>query len=274
MTSTRVPTPPASTETGRSQAALGRTSFGASSSTTTEASILRGTSASSGNGSEPPPGTFFEEADRKYGLTRLRLCDLGCSYGMNLVHCHEDAYGVEFDNRESDCPRRLGLTVFERDFVRNDVFDLPKVETVWCGVERCSSTSNRPIGSCAKSTSFSSRADSWFCSCQRPRPSAVSLSTGFRGSEDTSSAIWRATTSMRSRCRRWRSRVSEPDSRLSRSRRHFRAPSASLTGFLRWRASSTAQPTSVAPSRIGGTPRRRRDKSLINDVGFNWRRSR
>ena len=104
---------------------------------------------------------------------------------MNLVHCHEDAYRVEFDDRESDFPQRLGLTVFERDFVRNDVFDLPKVEAVWCGVERCSSTSNRLIGSCAKSTSFSSRADSWFCSCRRSRPSAVSLSTGFRGSEDT-----------------------------------------------------------------------------------------
>lgn len=245
------------------------------------ASIPRGTSASSRNGSKPPPDTFFKEADRKYGLTRLRLCDLGCSYGMNLVHCHEDAYRVEFDDRESDFPQRLGLTVFEGDFVRNDVFDLPKVEAVWCGVERCSSTSNRLIGSCAKSTSFSSRADSWFCSCRRSRPSAVSLSTGFRGSEDTSSAIWRATTSMRSHRRRSRSRVSEPDSRpsrLSRSRRRFPAPPASSTGSLRWRASSTARPTSVAPSRIGSTTPRRRDKplvkSLINDAGFNWRRSR
>ena len=116
---------------------------------------------------------------------------------------------------------------------------------VWCGVERCSSTSNRPIGSCAKSTSFSSRTDSWFCSCRRSRPSAVSLSTGFRGSEDTSSAIWQATTSMRSRRRRSRSPVSEPDSRPSTSGRRFPAPSASSTGSLRWRASSTARPTSV-----------------------------
>ena len=215
------------------------------------ASIPRGTSASSRNGSKPPPDTFFKEADRKYGLTRLRLCDLGCSYGMNFVHCHEDAYRVEFDDRESDFPQRLGLTVFEGDFVRNDVFDPPQSRSglVWCGAvleaRRIASSvpAQSPPASRAERTLGSVRAGDLVRRRSRSPPASV-------GSEDTSSAIWRATTSMRSHRRRSRSRVSEPDSRpsrLSRSRRRFPAPPASSTGSLRWRASSTARPTSVAP---------------------------
>lgn len=79
------------------------------------------------------PRHVFRDADRKYGLTNGRLCDLGCSYGMNLVFSHPESYGVELSDYEANFARSLGLTVFERDFVRDDVSDLPRVDAVWCG---------------------------------------------------------------------------------------------------------------------------------------------
>jgi SAM-dependent methyltransferase len=81
------------------------------------------------------PRYLFRAVDSKYGLTTRTLCDLGCSYGMNLVHCTEDSYGVELEPRQVDFAKSLGLRVHQLDFVDDDVSALPKVDAVWtCAV--------------------------------------------------------------------------------------------------------------------------------------------
>jgi SAM-dependent methyltransferase len=78
------------------------------------------------------PRYLFRALDRKYGLTRMRLCDVGCSYGMNLLHCADGSYGIEIDEREARFAQGLGLPVHHRDALRDDLSDLRQVEALWC----------------------------------------------------------------------------------------------------------------------------------------------
>jgi SAM-dependent methyltransferase len=78
------------------------------------------------------PRYLFRAVDRKYGLTRVPLADVGCSYGMNLLHCAPGSYGVEIDDKEAAFAKGLGLPVVHRDAMRNDLTDLPRVEALWC----------------------------------------------------------------------------------------------------------------------------------------------
>jgi SAM-dependent methyltransferase len=78
------------------------------------------------------PRYLFRAADRKYGLTRARLADVGCCYGTNLLYCLPGSYGIESDEREAVFAQGLGLPVFHRDAMRADLSDLPKVDAVWC----------------------------------------------------------------------------------------------------------------------------------------------
>lgn len=78
------------------------------------------------------PRYLFRAVDRKYGLTRVPIADVGCSYGMNLLHCPAGSYGIEIDEREAAFARGLGLPVVRRDAMHADLSDLPRVEALWC----------------------------------------------------------------------------------------------------------------------------------------------
>ena len=78
------------------------------------------------------PRYLFRAVDRRHGLTGVRLADVGCSYGMNLLHCARGSYGIEIDDREARFARGLGLPVYHRDAMIDDLSDLPRVDAVWC----------------------------------------------------------------------------------------------------------------------------------------------
>jgi SAM-dependent methyltransferase len=78
------------------------------------------------------PRHLFRETDRRFGLTKMRLCDVGCFYGENLVFCSPGSYGLEVVERCATFARSIGLEVHARDVVAEDVRDLPKAEAVWC----------------------------------------------------------------------------------------------------------------------------------------------
>src|SRR5687768_14092774 len=40
---------------------------------------------------------LFRAIDRKYGFRQKRLADVGCSYGVNLLHAVTGSYGIESD---------------------------------------------------------------------------------------------------------------------------------------------------------------------------------
>lgn len=78
------------------------------------------------------PRYLFRAVDRKYGLTHARFADVGCSYGMNLLHAAAGSFGIEYDDREAAFAQGLGLPVVHRDAMKDDLSDLPRVEAIWC----------------------------------------------------------------------------------------------------------------------------------------------
>ena len=78
------------------------------------------------------PRYLFNEINKRYGLTRMSICDAGCSYGMNLICCTPESYGVEILPECAEFAHSLGLTVYRRYVVTEDLSDLPKVDAVWC----------------------------------------------------------------------------------------------------------------------------------------------
>lgn len=77
------------------------------------------------------PRYLFRAVDKKYGISKKTVCDVGCSYGMNLIHC-AGGYGIEIDSYPVEFGRSLGLRMEKRDLVEDDLTDLPKVDVVWC----------------------------------------------------------------------------------------------------------------------------------------------
>jgi len=78
------------------------------------------------------PRYLFRAVDRRYGLRDRKLCDIGCAYGTNLAYCVSGSYGIEIEQHEVDFARALGLSVYQRDLIHDDVSDLPKAEAAWC----------------------------------------------------------------------------------------------------------------------------------------------
>ena len=78
------------------------------------------------------PRYLFRAVDRKYRLTQMEICDVGCSYGMNLVHCTPGSYGIELEPKQVAFARSLDLSVWQRDIITDDLSDLPRVDAVWC----------------------------------------------------------------------------------------------------------------------------------------------
>jgi SAM-dependent methyltransferase len=78
------------------------------------------------------PRHQFQAVNRKYHLTDKVVCDIGCSYGMNLLYCQPGSYGIEIDQYSLKFASSIGLTVHDIDFMAASIDDLPKVEAVWC----------------------------------------------------------------------------------------------------------------------------------------------
>ncbi|MDB5238021.1 MAG: glycosyl transferase family 2 [Candidatus Kaiserbacteria bacterium] len=78
------------------------------------------------------PRYLFKAVDKNYQLTKKVFCDIGCSYGMNLVWSRAESYGVDIVPEYTEFAQNLGLTAYTRDVITADLSDLPKVEAVWC----------------------------------------------------------------------------------------------------------------------------------------------
>jgi SAM-dependent methyltransferase len=78
------------------------------------------------------PRHQFRAVNRKYHLTNKVVCDIGCGYGMNLVHCQPGSYGIEVNRYAVNFARSIGLTIHEVDFMNDCIDELPKVDAVWC----------------------------------------------------------------------------------------------------------------------------------------------
>jgi 2-polyprenyl-3-methyl-5-hydroxy-6-metoxy-1,4-benzoquinol methylase len=77
------------------------------------------------------PRYLFRAVDRKYDISSKDICDVGCSFGMNLVFCTPQSYGIEVADYPAKFARSLGLTVYT-DNIFTTILDLPKVDVVWC----------------------------------------------------------------------------------------------------------------------------------------------
>lgn len=51
---------------------------------------------------------------------------------MNLPFCTPDSFGIEKTESEVRFARSLGLVVHQRDVLKDELSDLPKVQVVWC----------------------------------------------------------------------------------------------------------------------------------------------
>ena len=43
------------------------------------------------------PRYIFKAVDKRFGISKKQICDVGCSYGYNLIHATEDSYGIELE---------------------------------------------------------------------------------------------------------------------------------------------------------------------------------
>ena len=80
----------------------------------------------------PSPRYLFRAVNEAYHLTERTLCDVGCGYGMNLLYTRPGSFGIEIEKYENEFTRSLGLTVYNRNIIEDDLSDLPKVEAIWC----------------------------------------------------------------------------------------------------------------------------------------------
>lgn len=78
------------------------------------------------------PRYLFRTVDKKYKITQKIICDVGCSYGMNLIHCTKDSYGIEIEEYSRTFGSSIGLQIYQRDIIKDDLSDLSKVEAIWC----------------------------------------------------------------------------------------------------------------------------------------------
>lgn len=78
------------------------------------------------------PRHLFRAVDRKYRITDAPLCDVGCSYGMNLFFSPPGSYGIEIGPYAVAFARSLGFSIYELDVLNDDLSNLPKVSSIWC----------------------------------------------------------------------------------------------------------------------------------------------
>jgi len=78
------------------------------------------------------PRYLFRAVNKKYNLTEKVICDVGCSYGMNLLFCKPGSYGLEIDEYAIKFAKGLGLRVYRRNIIEDDISDPPPVDAIWC----------------------------------------------------------------------------------------------------------------------------------------------
>ena len=78
------------------------------------------------------PKVAFRRASETYDLRGQTLCDVGCAYGPNLFFTQPNSYGLEVNADYVKFARSIGLNVYRRDVVQDDLSDLPLVDVVWC----------------------------------------------------------------------------------------------------------------------------------------------
>lgn len=78
------------------------------------------------------PRYHFQALAHKYHLTTMPACDAGCGWGDYLIYCHPDSYGIEVEPYYHDFVASLGLRVYRRDLIADDLTDLPKVAVALC----------------------------------------------------------------------------------------------------------------------------------------------
>ncbi len=77
------------------------------------------------------PRYLYRAVNSKYHIASKIMCDVGCSYGMNLIFSASGSYGLEIEEYPAKFAASIGLRVERRD-IFDDISDLPKVEVVWC----------------------------------------------------------------------------------------------------------------------------------------------
>src|SRR3972149_927200 len=55
------------------------------------------------------PRYLFRAVDKKYKITSRVLCDIGCSYGENLLYSESGSYGIETDQHKVQFAKGLDL---------------------------------------------------------------------------------------------------------------------------------------------------------------------
>ena len=78
------------------------------------------------------PRYLFRAVNRRYGIARRVVCDVGAAYGQNLVFCAPGSYGIEIVDDKTRFARAIGLQAYTRDIHDQDVSDLPRADVVWC----------------------------------------------------------------------------------------------------------------------------------------------
>jgi SAM-dependent methyltransferase len=78
------------------------------------------------------PKIAFRRASEIYDLRNHTLCDVGCAYGANLFFTQPGSYGLELNPHYTQFANAIGLPVYQRDVIDDDLSDLPRVDVVWC----------------------------------------------------------------------------------------------------------------------------------------------
>ncbi len=78
------------------------------------------------------PRYLFRAVNKKYNIVGKTLCDVGCSYGMNLIFSAPGSYGIEIDAEKTRFARSIVLEVHQRDLLQDGAYGLPKIDVVWC----------------------------------------------------------------------------------------------------------------------------------------------
>ncbi len=78
------------------------------------------------------PKLAFRRADAIYQLRHKTICDVGCAYGANLLFAQPGSYGLEVNSHYVNFAQSIGLAVYQRNIVEDDLTDLPLVDAVWC----------------------------------------------------------------------------------------------------------------------------------------------
>jgi len=78
-----------------------------------------------------PKDRLFLWAKEHYKLDQKKVCDIGSGYGHYLLHFGEGSFGLDISKNHIDFAESLGLKVYQKDFMEDDLRDLPKADFVW-----------------------------------------------------------------------------------------------------------------------------------------------